>query len=114
MTIKTDLAKQVMKTIFEDKRTEDVAIEAIDNNGVVTLTGTVPSEKVRETVVEIAQNVDGVRSVISNITVKDDEKSCDYRSSGWRSVSQSYGLSFDFDLTFDRSQKRSADFGGPF
>jgi hyperosmotically inducible protein len=48
---------------------DDVAVDADVEGGVVTLTGTVPSKKVRDRAVEIARGVPGVVGVESRLTV---------------------------------------------
>ena len=45
-------------------------IKVITDHQVVTLSGTVPTEALRETAISVAKSVDGVKDVISNIEVK--------------------------------------------
>lgn len=45
-------------------------VQITARNGIVTLSGTVPSSDVRDTIVRTAQNFDGVRQVVNNIIVR--------------------------------------------
>ncbi len=72
MNIKSDLAKQVLKALDEDPRTKDVTVDVIDQNGVITLTGTAPSEAAKGAAVEIVEGQEGVNSVIPDVSVEGD------------------------------------------
>lgn len=45
-------------------------VQVAANNGVVTLSGTVPSREVRDSIATTAQNFSGVRQVINNIQIR--------------------------------------------
>ena len=63
------LFRAVQKRLLEDDDLSDVAIAARVSNGVVTLSGSVPSAKLRDQAVEIARTTPGVGSVESRIEV---------------------------------------------
>lgn len=72
MTIGKDkLAEQITRALIEDERTEDSAIEVINNNGVITLEGTATSNEARDAAEEIARRHDGVISVTSDLELRD-------------------------------------------
>ena len=63
------LFRAVQKRLLEDDDLSDVAIAARVSKGVVTLSGSVPSAKLRDQAVEIARTTPGVGSVESRIEV---------------------------------------------
>jgi hyperosmotically inducible periplasmic protein len=70
---KFDDAKIVTKVktgLVADKDTSALAIDVDSHDGVVTLTGTVPSGAARMRAVQIARDVKDVRSVEDRLTVK--------------------------------------------
>ena len=64
---------EVQKAILGDSRTKEHGIEALDDNGVITLKGTVPSREVSEAAKLIAEDAPGVTSVINALEVQDSE-----------------------------------------
>jgi hypothetical protein len=46
----------------------------VDNNGVVTLSGVVPSVEARQAAEEITEQVNGVKSVINDLKIEEDEE----------------------------------------
>lgn len=74
MKVKTELARQVMAAIVEDERTKDVTVEAMDNNGVITLVGTAPTDESRAAAIEIAEKQPGVTTVIGDITLAEQDQ----------------------------------------
>ena len=70
LNFKSDLAIQITKALTADERTQNSAIEVVDNNGVVTLSGTAPSDEQRSAAEEIARSQDGVVSVISDMKLE--------------------------------------------
>ena len=64
-----DLQHQVQTALMEDADVRDYGIEVIDNNGVITLSGTVPTTQDRDRVEAIVREVSGVMSVINEIDV---------------------------------------------
>ncbi len=69
---KTKLAKQVKNALLNNIDTQDAPIEVMDNNGVITLSGTVRSGEVRQRASEIAKSESGVISVINDVTVEEE------------------------------------------
>jgi len=70
MTIRvSDLAKKVSAALNEDERTAKYGIEVIDQHGMVTLKGTVPSREVVEAAVEIAREQEGVVDIFDAMEV---------------------------------------------
>jgi len=63
------LFRSVQKQLLEDRALKDVAIGARVDNGVVTLSGSVPNAKLRDRAVEIARKAPGVDRVESRIEV---------------------------------------------
>jgi osmotically-inducible protein OsmY len=59
----------VQKQLLDDDDLEDVAISARVERGVVTLSGVVSEEKLRERAVKLAESVPGVVSVQDRIQV---------------------------------------------
>jgi osmotically-inducible protein OsmY len=66
---RTDLQTRVLRTLLDDPRTKDYAVEVLDNNGVIILTGIVPSREASTAVETVAREVDGVVSVINETDV---------------------------------------------
>ena len=73
MKLKSDLAIELAKKLTDDPRTEDTAISVLDDNGVVTLTGTAPSHEAKDAAIEIANEHEQVHSVIADIKIVEDE-----------------------------------------
>jgi osmotically-inducible protein OsmY len=71
--IESKLSKELNDKLKRDTRTADAPIEAIDNNGVITLTGTVTCNETRAAAAMIAFEHPGVMSVINDIDVDDPE-----------------------------------------
>ena len=67
--ISTDTQHEVLLALLQDPTTQDCAIEVIDNNGVVTLAGVVPSQSASDRAEAIAHTIDGVTSVINQLAV---------------------------------------------
>ena len=67
----TAVTAKVKEALLTDKMTKAYTIHVdTDNNGIVTLTGEVPSMSVAKHAEELAQNVSGVRSVQNELQVK--------------------------------------------
>ncbi len=71
----SEVAERVIATLNEDERTQEFAIEVIDNDGLVTLKGTVDAQEVRQAAVEIAQKQEGVIEVVDELKVDETELS---------------------------------------
>ena len=70
MTVRVSkVAKRVSAALEEDERTAKYKIEVIDQDGLVTLKGTVPSEEVVEAAVEIAREQEGVVDVVDAMEI---------------------------------------------
>ncbi|MBN1260134.1 MAG: BON domain-containing protein [Anaerolineae bacterium] len=67
----TSLTHTIISALNTDGRTAGYGIEALEEDGVVTLTGTIPSTNVEAAAVEIAGNLPGVQQVISDLEVAD-------------------------------------------
>ncbi len=63
------LFRLIQKRLLDDDDLEDVAISARVSKGVVTLSGTVPNEELRERAIDIARDTPGVVSVESRIEI---------------------------------------------
>jgi osmotically-inducible protein OsmY len=63
------LQLQVESALLQDRLTEDSDIEVLDNNGVVTLRGTVPNREARDRAEVLAREVSGVTTVINELDV---------------------------------------------
>lgn len=64
-----DLQSNVQKTLMNDSRTKDYGVEVLDNNGIITLRGTVPSHTARDTIETIVKGIHGVISVNNELDV---------------------------------------------
>ena len=63
------LQLQVESVLLQDRLTEDSDIEVLDNNGIVTLRGTVPNREARDRAEALARDVSGVTTVINELDV---------------------------------------------
>jgi len=66
----TDIQLDVQTALMQDPETQDYGIEVIDNNGIITLKGFVPSVEASERAEIIARDTDGVRAVFNELAVK--------------------------------------------
>ena len=64
-----NLQHQIQAAFMDDCNTRDYGIEVLDNNGVVTLRGTVPTPAARDRAEELAHSMEGVTSVINELDV---------------------------------------------
>ena len=69
-TSTTDIQLDVQTALMQDPETQDYGIEVIDNNGIITLKGVVPSVEASERAEIIARDTDGVRAVFNELAVK--------------------------------------------
>lgn len=69
MKFKSTLAKEITKALMKDERTRDSIIEVIDENGVITLTGTATSREAADHAQNIARRQPNVISVSSDLHV---------------------------------------------
>jgi osmotically-inducible protein OsmY len=71
--ITTDLKRRAQKAILNDTRTREYGIEVLDDNGIVTLKGLVPSHHVKTAAESIVNKVFGIASVINELHVEVEE-----------------------------------------
>ena len=64
------LAQRVSAALQDDPRTRDAAIDVVDENGVVTLTGSVASDDVHQGAEEITRQQEGVVQVINELEIE--------------------------------------------
>jgi osmotically-inducible protein OsmY len=66
------LKEKLDELFFQDPHLADYPIEVVNNNGIVTLTGKVPTRELSETAEKITKQTDGVISVINDIVIDKD------------------------------------------
>ncbi len=66
----TGVTERLFELLKNDPRTKDAVIDIAFKQGIVTLTGTVKSELIRQATEEIAKDQPGVVTVINEIKVK--------------------------------------------
>ena len=64
-----DLQHQVQEALAEINELRGARIDVLDSNGIVTLTGMVPSVEARERAEAVVRGMDGVTSVINELNV---------------------------------------------
>jgi hyperosmotically inducible periplasmic protein len=64
-----DLQHQIQEALAEINDMRGARIDVLDNNGIVTLTGIVPTVDARERAETIVRGMDGVTSVINELNV---------------------------------------------
>ncbi len=64
-----NLQHQVQAAFTNDREMQDYNIEVLDNNGIITLRGSVPTRSVRDRAEDIAREMDGVVNVINELDV---------------------------------------------
>jgi osmotically-inducible protein OsmY len=62
-----EVADRVMDALLEDPRTKKAKIDVANDRGILTLTGTVDKDDVRQATEEIAKKQEGVLTVINEI-----------------------------------------------
>jgi hyperosmotically inducible protein len=67
----SDLRLKVQKAIMEHARTREYGIDVMEQNGVITLKGNVPSREVSQTAEDIASGVFGVRGVLNELGISE-------------------------------------------
>ena len=67
----TYVQQEVRTVLMQDSLTGEYGIEVLDNNGIITLTGMVPSREVMERAESIVRDVEGVRGVINQLEIGD-------------------------------------------
>ena len=75
MTVRhSELAQRVSAALQDDSRTRDAAIDVVDESGIVTLTGSVASEDIREAAEEVTQQQEDVVEVINDLQIEEDDE----------------------------------------
>jgi osmotically-inducible protein OsmY len=69
-SIVSKLREKVEAKLREDPQVKDFPIEVLNNNGVITLQGEVPSEAVSMTAAGLTRQVDGVVHVINELRIE--------------------------------------------
>jgi len=69
MNENASLQEIVELTLVEDASLADYQIDATNNNGIITLTGEVPSEKLSQTAESLIRGLAGVVTVMNEIVV---------------------------------------------
>lgn len=64
-----DLQHQIQEALAEINEMRGARIDVLDSNGIVTLTGMVPSVDASERAEAIVRGMDGVTSVINELNV---------------------------------------------
>ena len=59
--------QEVQTALMQDALAGEYGIEVLDNNGIITLTGVVPSREVMEQAEAITRDVPGVQGVINQL-----------------------------------------------
>lgn len=68
--LNTNVYERVSKALLDDPRTSEAVIDVVTQQGMVTLTGLVDSEEVRQAAEEIARNQPGVITVVNELKVE--------------------------------------------
>ena len=68
----TKLEERVKESLLQDSRLADYPIEVMNNNGVITLTGEVPSQELAEAAEAIARQTDGAIAVMNELVINSD------------------------------------------
>lgn len=69
-TFTHQLKEEVEEKLRQDSRVRDLPIDVLDNNGVIILQGTVPSQTLSMLVEDLVREVDSVISVSNELYVK--------------------------------------------
>jgi osmotically-inducible protein OsmY len=64
-----DLTHEVQEALAEINDMRDAQIDVLDNNGIITLTGIVPTVEARERAEAIVRGLSGVTTVINELNV---------------------------------------------
>ena len=64
-----NLQHQVQEALAEINELREARIDVLDSNGIITLTGIVPSVQARERAEALVRGMDGVTSVINELNV---------------------------------------------
>lgn len=70
-----DLRDRVQAALLDNPHTKEAAIEVHNENGVITLSGMVPSRKTVEAAQSVTKEVSGVISVVNELQVQREDES---------------------------------------
>jgi hyperosmotically inducible protein len=73
MSIFDSLMDNIHEALMNDKRTAGAQIDVVTQQGIVTLTGVVPSNKIAEAAEEIASHQEGVIKVVNSLKIQTKE-----------------------------------------
>lgn len=65
-----NLQESVQAALLKDTRTQDAVIEVLNENGVITLSGSVAHSETSEAAESIVNDIDGVISIVNEIQVE--------------------------------------------
>jgi osmotically-inducible protein OsmY len=71
--IQSKVKERIDTLLANHAQTKDYAIEAKEENGVVTLVGAVPTRDIKTLAEKLVREQEGVNSVINSLDVKDGE-----------------------------------------
>ena len=75
MTVRLSRSVQRVRSALQgDSRTQDAAVDVVNEGGTLTLTGTVATEDIRQVAEEIAQQQEGVIQVINELEVEKSDR----------------------------------------
>lgn len=72
-----NLREKVQAALEDDPRTADATINILNENGVIRLSGMVSKPETSQAAESIAENVEGVASVVNEIQVRKDDDNND-------------------------------------
>ncbi|MDX1377378.1 MAG: BON domain-containing protein [Anaerolineales bacterium] len=70
----TDLQIEAQTAILDDQRTKKHGIEVLEDSGVITLKGTIPSHMIREIAESVIRDLDGVIKIDNKLEVSEDHE----------------------------------------
>jgi len=70
----TDLQRKAQKALLDDRLTKKHGIEVLEEDGVVTLKGSVPSRKIKKLAASILRDVRNIDRVVNKLQVNDEHE----------------------------------------
>jgi osmotically-inducible protein OsmY len=70
----SELAQRVSAALQDDPRTQDAAIDVVDESGIITLTGSVASDDIHQAAEEIARQQEGAVQVINELQIEAEDQ----------------------------------------
>lgn len=108
-----DLSRSIQAAYYRDERLRGRDIDVSANDGVVTLRGTVPDEAAKQQAVNVAKNVEGVRSVNEELEVRQDGDQAARRDEGARQATGTTGRDESVQPTWITTKIQSQYFLNP-